>query len=497
MPNSRNRKPRNDLHALINSMTGHEKRFFKLSSRQAGEKKYLALFDAVAAQKEYDEEEIKEKFKGENLVRHLPAEKNHLYNLILKSLRDYHTNVERTIADLQHNASILTNKGLYVQAERALKKGLALAEKIGHHTAAAEIAASQWNMMMDHAESIDEFEKRGSEALARATDHLESRITLLTLVQLNAQLSIHKAKNNKNKASSDTNREFYRTLLEHPALAEDINYPSLPLGGYYHLVRGSCYQYLENFEQAWKEKKELVRISREILTYDSGTLKNYLSAVQNYANAAVGLLKPEALETLVEQIRSVSTAIKLSVQQEALLFSKAAMIELQRLFVVHGKEKEERKNIPTWISETVDGYGKHLRNVVRFHICFVASVLLSLRINYHDVLEWSERGLHHAPDDSHNERRLDLYLMRGIALYELGETEKLDSQLRLLKRLSHSAALLSYQRAGLEALESIQEATSDHETSRIVKGVLEEQEGVERRKGFEQRNPILYWLGKY
>ena len=489
MSKSRNRKPRNDLHRLISSMSGHEKRFLKLSSRQAGEKKYLALFDAIATQQEYDEGRIKEEFKGESFVRHLPAAKNHLYNLILKSLRDYHTTVDRKIADLQHNAFILTNKGLHHLAKRELKKGGDLAEKIGHFTAAAEIEASQWNIMMDHAESIEEFEQKGTRALTRATEHLESRIVLLTLVKLNAQISVHNA---KSPTSSNTYREFYQTLLQHPGLANDVNYAPLNLAAYYHLVRGSCYQYLKEFEKAWKEKKALVRISAEMLTLNSDMLKNYLSAVQNYANAAMGLRKSKALKALVEEIRALSTTIKLSVKQEGLLFGKAALIELQRLLLIHKKETQEK--IPAWVADTVDSYGKHLRNVARFHICFIASVLLSLRCNYHDLLEWSTRGLSHIPKDSYNERLFDLRLMRGIALYELGKTDNLESELRSLKRAYNMTDLLPYQQAGLQALTRMQGATSHREAGRIAREVLEEHIDMRKSDALQQQNPVLYWL---
>ena len=78
-------KPSTELFQLIKSLTKSEKRYFKLSSSlQSGEKNYLKLFEAIELQNEYDEEAIKEQFKAETFIKHLPSEKNHLYNLILK-----------------------------------------------------------------------------------------------------------------------------------------------------------------------------------------------------------------------------------------------------------------------------------------------------------------------------------------------------------------------------------------------------------------------------
>src|SRR5690606_38553536 len=85
-------KPSNELFKLIKSLTKSEKRFFKLSSSlQSGDKNYLKLFDYIEKQEVYDEEEVKKYFKEERFIQHLPSEKNHLYKLILKSLRSFYS----------------------------------------------------------------------------------------------------------------------------------------------------------------------------------------------------------------------------------------------------------------------------------------------------------------------------------------------------------------------------------------------------------------------
>ena len=84
-------KPSTELFHLIKSLSKSEKRYFKLSSAlQSGDKNYLKLFEAIELQEEYNEDSIKEQFKAETFIKHLPSEKNHLYNLILKSLRGFY-----------------------------------------------------------------------------------------------------------------------------------------------------------------------------------------------------------------------------------------------------------------------------------------------------------------------------------------------------------------------------------------------------------------------
>ena len=123
-------KPSDELFKLIKSLTKSEKRFFKLSSSlQSGEKNYLKLFDAIEKQLEYNEEDIKNTFKKENFIKHLPSEKNHLYKLILKSLRAYHAD-NSVVSQLQEdikNVEILFKKALYKEAGKVLNKSKKLA----------------------------------------------------------------------------------------------------------------------------------------------------------------------------------------------------------------------------------------------------------------------------------------------------------------------------------------------------------------------------------
>lgn len=125
-------KPSTELFSLIKSLTKSEKRFFKLnSSLQTGEKNYLKIFDFIEKQKKYDEEELKNHFKNETFVKHLPSEKNHLYKLLLKSLRAYYS--DRTISSQLKqeikNVEILYKKALYKECNKFVKRAKAVARK--------------------------------------------------------------------------------------------------------------------------------------------------------------------------------------------------------------------------------------------------------------------------------------------------------------------------------------------------------------------------------
>lgn len=123
------------LHQLIQTLTKNEKIYFKRFAAlhlYRGKNNYIKLFDAISAQKKYDEPEIRKKLKNESFISFLSREKTYLYDLILKSLRSYDTNspfVEGKISDNLRNVHILFRKGQYAQCRKIINKSLDIAKR--------------------------------------------------------------------------------------------------------------------------------------------------------------------------------------------------------------------------------------------------------------------------------------------------------------------------------------------------------------------------------
>ncbi|MBL8001368.1 MAG: hypothetical protein JNL05_05340 [Flavobacteriales bacterium] len=125
-------KPSTELFDLIKSLTKSEKRFFKLhSALQSGDKNYLRIFDAIDKQKAYDEEALKKQFAREQFVKHFPSEKNHLYKLILKALRAYHSesSVSGILKQEIKNIEILYDKALFNECNKTLHRAKRIARE--------------------------------------------------------------------------------------------------------------------------------------------------------------------------------------------------------------------------------------------------------------------------------------------------------------------------------------------------------------------------------
>lgn len=178
-------KPSTELFSLIKSLTKSEKRFFKLNSAlQSGDKNYLKIFDFIERQKKYDEEELKDEFKNETFILHLPSEKNHLYKLILKSLRSYYSeqSVSSILKQEIKNVEILYNKALYRECNKFVKRAKALAaeyEKFYYHY---ELINWEKKLLEEAFESgvfdhnLDELIKEESEVIEKLRNLAEYQI---------------------------------------------------------------------------------------------------------------------------------------------------------------------------------------------------------------------------------------------------------------------------------------------------------------------------------
>ncbi len=140
------------LFQLICSLTKSEKRYFKLFvNKEKGHFNYLKLFDAIAAQTEYDEAALRKQFEGETFIRQMHVTKNYLRKLILKSLRNFHTNLSKDAAlkEALRNVEILYHKELYSHALEELKRAKKLASRYELLTGLAE--AAHWERKLEQA----------------------------------------------------------------------------------------------------------------------------------------------------------------------------------------------------------------------------------------------------------------------------------------------------------------------------------------------------------
>jgi len=120
------RKTSTELFELVKTMTPSEKRYFKLfaSLHTVGnENKYMKLFDLMEQMEDYDEDALVVGVNDKGGVTFSKLKK-YLYDLILKAMRNFNFDKNGThqLTSAIDDVSILFNKGLYLQAQKAILK---------------------------------------------------------------------------------------------------------------------------------------------------------------------------------------------------------------------------------------------------------------------------------------------------------------------------------------------------------------------------------------
>ena len=136
------KKPSNHLFKLIKSLTKSEKRAFRLNPAYRNEaKKYIAIFEAIDAQTEYDEEALKKKFKKEKWINRFNSAKEYVYKTLLNNLVIYNQKHEPhfELADLLVHIRVLQMKGFYEKCKKLIEKGKVLANEIDDYQKVLEL----------------------------------------------------------------------------------------------------------------------------------------------------------------------------------------------------------------------------------------------------------------------------------------------------------------------------------------------------------------------
>ncbi len=126
--------PSSFIWQFVHSLTNAEKTFFRRNfsaTNQRGQKLYLTLFDAIAAQKNYDEEKIINRFSPEINKRNISFQKNYLQKEINNALVEYYSrnNVYQEIYKQIQLIRVYRKKGLLDEAHILWKKTMNQARK--------------------------------------------------------------------------------------------------------------------------------------------------------------------------------------------------------------------------------------------------------------------------------------------------------------------------------------------------------------------------------
>ena len=231
------------LFYLIKSLNKAEKRYFKLFATNNNENNnYLLLFEAIDKQYVYDESAIKEKFQTKTFINQLHVTKNYLNQLILKSLRNFHSTISKDaeIKDLLRDIEILLKKDLFQQCEAVIEKALKLANLYEKWPDVLNLFDIKRRLLLNIKGS-----SHASEDLKKINE--QELKTLLKIEHVSMYWDI--------SANLFSNIPEFSQLLENPYIKDESKADSLQAKTLYHFIWQTISVVQDNFDQA-KEKLE-------------------------------------------------------------------------------------------------------------------------------------------------------------------------------------------------------------------------------------------------
>lgn len=286
--------PSHKLFNLIKSLSGPEKRYFKLYARtNSGDKssKYIQLFDAIDQQKTYDDEAlIKSIYAGEAIQSRKYSElKAYLYELILKALQgfDENTSIDFRLKRMLQSVRVLYRRSHYDDAIELLLKAKKLAAQYEAFDYGLEIL--HWKKQVAYAksdipfldENLGEIEQDETACL-RKLENIAAYQNLFYRIMI----SIRKYA----LLRSDEKIAKLETFMQDPLLQNQDLALSHKARILYHRIYGLYYYSILDYEQFYLENKKFLELLESNPRLLKESVPDHISALSNLT-LSCGLLK--------------------------------------------------------------------------------------------------------------------------------------------------------------------------------------------------------------
>lgn len=446
-------KPSTELFDLIKSLSKSEKRFFKLSSSlQSGDKNYLKIFDAIEKQNEYNEQELKDLFKHETFIKHLPSEKNHLYKLILKSLRNYYA--ESSISSILRteikNIEILLRKGLYKEADKFLQRAKKMAIDNEKFYYVFELINLEKQLLEEHYESGD-FERDLNELIKEENDVLEKLRNLAEYHIIYSKINYVFRK--EGFAHNEEERNMVNEIENYHLIKGKNTALSFRASSICYYIKGLCAATNRNYEEALSHFLRVKEILDANPHLRADLAKRYLRTLNHLLHCYIDASDFQSANALIEKITELKNKEGFNTLEIEL---KIFTITYIGLLQINNKKGDFNKSVSYQpvIIQKLDRFGERINKeqLLLFYYHFAYANFAAG--NYKESLFWINKIL----NDTEQTLRHDIFnftrLLNLLTHFEMGNNDLLEYTIKSTVRYyskkqkdySAEAVLLKYLR---------------------------------------------------
>lgn len=427
-------KPSTELFQLIKSLSKSEKRYFKLaSSLQSGEKNYMRLFDAIEEQNEYDEEAIKEKFKNETFIKHLPSEKNHLYNLILKSLRGFYADnsAAAILQEQLRNIELLYNKALYKECNKYIKKAKSIAYQYEKFYFLLDLI--DWEKkLIEESYSRGIFNSDLTPLVEEETECLEKLRNIAEYQKLYSKIN-YAIRNNGFRRSQEE-EDYIKEISNHQLIKGKNTALSTKAATACYSIKGMCASTNRNFEDSLSNFQKVIKIMEDNPSILKELPKRYIRALNNVIYAHLENNNQESCLYIIDKMKSLKDMPGFeSIDIQLNLFTFPYNAELLA-YLNNGEYEKAINNIVPCILEGLETYEGKISKEEKILFYYNISRVYFGADDYKTALKYINEVL----NNNENMLRQDIFtfaqLINLIIHFELGNYDLLEYTIKSTKR---------------------------------------------------------------
>jgi hypothetical protein len=425
-------KPSNELFDLISTLTKSEKRFFKLqSSLQSGDKNYIRLFDLIEKMTSYDEDSVKKTFKGEKFINHLPSEKNHLYKLILKSLRGYYseTSISSSLTQEIKNIEILYHKGLFDECHKFLERAKKIAVKYEKFYYLFELISWEKTLL---EEAFENGQFVNLDALIEEEQEVLAKLQNLTLYHA-LYSKINSVFRSGGYSRTAENARIIDEIENHPLIKGKNTALSNRAATICYYTQGFCCIANGKPEMALEKYLRVKQILDEQPELRSDLSKRYIRTLSQIAQCHLELKHFDAADAAIALLEALQGQDGFETPDaEERIFAEVALNKLKS-YILSARFTQGVQAL-TPVAEELKLKESKLQKEIALRLYYYMAYLHFGAGQHNKALHWLNR----VNNDNENDLRQDLYgyarLFNIVIHYELGNGDLLEYAIKSTSR---------------------------------------------------------------
>ncbi|HLP19119.1 MAG TPA: hypothetical protein VK174_02395 [Chitinophagales bacterium] len=406
------------LHELIAGMSMAERSYFKRYSAKLGEgssTNYIRLFDAIAAQGQYNEAAIKKLFASEKFVKQFSVAKAYLYKTVIRALRNFReeSSIQSSLKHLQLELDILMDKGIYTQAMQVIDNGIKLARQYEMLTDLNEFVAARLYMLMHNYQPL-----KGKETIDDVIAyHLQLGRQIDNLVQFeNLYQQQHRLNKTVYQLRDGKQLKDYDTIFSNPLLQSK----SAALTGralyLFHFIRCLHFSVTDRRADFLAEAKKLVAVCYATPYFKQYDYRGTMNALNLLLEAAYFNHDWAAMNKALKQLQ----AVPVQTDRDKI----AAFIYYSRFALIYFDQKKDSKAMLKLMEEAwvmLKRYEQKIPYHVRVNTMVTYSSVYLEMGEYAKALDWIELYRQGKKEEAVRfDSQSILLMMQLIAHYEMG-----------------------------------------------------------------------------